>query len=261
MSVSGWRRIELLVIPPSWERFPVVKISRLMPVALLVAAGLVILHKSGDWTQPCRLLVQNHSRLLELVSGSGSALVLLYVLLFALLMMTLVIPFWFCTVAGGFLFGFPYGALYALAGGLLGAIGVYFMTRNGRGAIEDVKSGVLRKFAAGFRSHGIVYLIVLRIIPLFPFVAVNIAPALLGMRPGFFIAGTFLGMIPITLIYANIGANIQSVTVIDDSSCTIKADILVPLAGLAILILLPIVYNYIKAARGPQNRNSGGVPS
>jgi uncharacterized membrane protein YdjX (TVP38/TMEM64 family) len=163
-------------------------------------------------------------------------------------MMTLFVPFWICAVAGGFLFGFLHGAFYTVIGGTLGATGVYLLSRSGFSAFTSIESVYLGRIESGFRSHGILYLIVLRLIPLFPFTAVNIAPAILGLPLRLFVAGTLLGMIPITLIYTKIGAGLRYLSADGGQNCALKADMYLPLFGLALLILFPIIYKGLKSS-------------
>src|SRR5205823_3947117 len=55
------------------------------------------------------------------------------------------------------------------------------------------------------------YLLFLRLVPVFPFWLVNLAPALVGVPLGTFVAATALGIVPGTFAYALVGAGLGSV--------------------------------------------------
>ena len=93
----------------------------------------------------------------------------------------------------------------------------------------------------------------LRLVPLFPFFVVNLVPALLGVKLRVFVIGTFVGIIPGTLVYASVGAGLGelfdaggSITPAD----VLSPEILVALVGLALLALLPVAYKSWMRRRG-----------
>src|SRR3546814_14352651 len=55
----------------------------------------------------------------------------------------------------------------------------------------------LARVGAEFRDNGFSYLLFLRLVPAFPFWLVNIAPAMIGMPLGRFMAATALGILQI----------------------------------------------------------------
>ena len=69
----------------------------------------------------------------------------------------------------------------------------------------------MRKIEADFRQNALSSLLVLRLIPLFPFFVVNVVPALLGVRPGTYARGTVVGIIPGAFVCATVGAGWGSV--------------------------------------------------
>ena len=105
---------------------------------------------------------------------------------------------------------------------------------------------------AGFRENALSYLLVLRLVPLFPFWLVNLVPAFLGVKLRTYVIGTFFGIIPGTLVYASIGNGLGSV--LDqgrtpDLGIIFRVDILVPLIGLAVLALIPVGYKWYQARK------------
>ena len=157
------------------------------------------------------------------------------------------------TVAGGFLFGVTLGTLYVVAAATLGATAVFLIARSALGSFLQERAGpFLKRMEAGFRENALSYLLVLRLIPLFPFFVVNLVPAFLGVSLRIYVLGTFFGIIPGTLVFILAGAGLGSV--FDQGGQFTAGSVLTPeviagLVGLSLLSLLPVAYKRIKARR------------
>jgi uncharacterized membrane protein YdjX (TVP38/TMEM64 family) len=62
----------------------------------------------------------------------------------------------------------------------------------------------------GFRTNAFSYLLFLRLVPLFPFVLVNLAAAFAAIPLSTFILATAIGIIPGTFVFASIGGGLDS---------------------------------------------------
>ena len=111
--------------------------------------------------------------------------------------------------------------------------------------LRNRAGSTLRKMEAGFQENAINYLLTLRLIPIFPFYLVNVVPALLGVSLRTYLLGTFVGIIPGSFVYANIGVGLDSIFE-KNKEITIQGvltpEILAALIGLALLALLPATY-------------------
>ena len=81
----------------------------------------------------------------------------------------------------------------------------------------------------------------------------NLVPALLGVRLRTYVIGTALGIIPGTFVYASVGNGLGAL--LDegqspDLSVIFNVEVIVPILGLALLSLLPVLYKFVKARRG-----------
>ncbi|MFN7054496.1 TVP38/TMEM64 family protein [Hyphomonas sp.] len=115
------------------------------------------------------------------------------------------------TIGGGFLFGLALGTPATVIGATLGASILFFAAKTSLGAVlRDVAGPFLSRMQAGFAENPMSYMFALRLIPLFPFAVVNIAPALIGARYRDYVITTFLGIIPGTLAYTWIGAAVKN---------------------------------------------------
>ncbi len=117
----------------------------------------------------------------------------------------------FLTITGGVLFGVVIGALASLVGATIGAAIIFLIAKSAVGEYLVRRAGPrLAKLAEGFRQDAFHYLLFLRLVPLFPFFLVNLAPAIVGVRLVTFVAATALGIVPATFVFAFVGAGLDS---------------------------------------------------
>ena len=108
-----------------------------------------------------------------------------------------------------------------------------------------VKARAFRRIEAGFQENALSYLLFLRLVPIFPFFVVNLLPAFLGVRPRIYLFGTFLGIIPGTLVYAVVGSRLGKIFASGESfslDSVFSPEIIAGLAALGLLSMIPIVY-------------------
>jgi uncharacterized membrane protein YdjX (TVP38/TMEM64 family) len=104
--------------------------------------------------------------------------------------------------AGAVLFG-PYeGTLYTWVGATIGATLAYGMARVlGRDFVERLFGGRFAAFDQRIRDHGFTGLLIIRLLPLFPFNAVNFGCGLTGIRLRDYVLATAIGIVPGTFVY------------------------------------------------------------
>lgn len=155
----------------------------------------------------------------------------------------------FMTLAGGFLFGQWIGTSVVVISATIGACFLFLSMRMASSDLLSKKAGEFAaKMQKGFQEDALSYLLTLRLIPLFPFVAVNLAAALFQISLKTFLLGTFFGIIPGSFVYVSIGVALKEVIQSPDVSPSIVLDpkILFAFIGLGILSLLPILYKRLK---------------
>jgi len=157
------------------------------------------------------------------------------------------------TLAGGFLFGWMIGGMLVIVGATIGAVAVMLAARYIFADLFRAKLGEkLTRFEDGFKDDAWSYLLVLRLVPIFPFFVVNVAPAFFAIPVRTFLWTTFLGIAPGTFVYASVGAGIGAVFDAGGEAnlgIIFSPAVLGPLLGLAALSLLPVAYKKIKARR------------
>lgn len=111
------------------------------------------------------------------------------------------------TAAGGTLFGLWAGAALSLSAALVGAVISFGIGRLlGREAVDRLIRGRLARVDALLADHGLSAVLIVRLVPLVPFIAINYASGLSGVKFRHYVAGSALGMVPGSLAYAALGA-------------------------------------------------------
>jgi uncharacterized membrane protein YdjX (TVP38/TMEM64 family) len=221
---------------------PGFSIRRLMPLALIAAAGIAFVVGGGHHYLTFASLAENRGWLCALVARCGFLAALLYIVAYGVLVALSVPGGVALTIAGGFLFGTWLGGLCAVVGATLGATGVFLAARAGFGGLAQRAGPFFSKLEAGFRADAFNYLLVLRLVPLFPFWLVNLVPALAGVSLSTYLLATFLGIIPGTLVYASLGNGFGSLVDKPDLGILFRPSVLLPIVALAALALIPAWY-------------------
>jgi len=161
------------------------------------------------------------------------------------------------TLTGGFLFGPWAGGVTAAFSCTVGATAVFLISRLTVGdAVESRTGPRVRALAEEIREDAFFYLLTLRLIPVTPFWLANVAAGLIAIPVRTFVAATFIGILPTSIIYAGVGSGLG---VLFESGraptlhALITPRIVLPLAGLAALSVLPILYH---RWRGRRSRSS-----
>jgi len=147
------------------------------------------------------------------------------------------------------------GTALSVTGATLGAIAVFLAARAGLAGLLTRAGPRVRRLEAGFHRDALSYLLILRLIPLFPFWLINIAAGATGMRLGTFLVGTFFGIIPVTFVYASLGSGLGEAIEGGHTpglGALLQPGILLPILGLAVLALVPVLYRRRRADALPR---------
>ncbi len=218
--------------------------KRLAPVLVIIALAISFFAFGLDEYVNLETLAEHRNALSRFVDEHFLIAALGFVAFYAVFVAVSVPGAAVLTVAGGFLFGTILGGTLTIIGATIGATGIFLIART---AIGDVlkrhTQGMLSKMAEGFRKDAFNYLLALRLMPVFPFFVVNVAPAFLGVRIRTFILATLIGIAPATYVFASVGAGLGSVIARGDEislSNVMTPQIITALVGIALLALLPV---------------------
>ena len=156
-------------------------------------------------------------------------------------------------MASGFLFGSTLGTIYAVIGATIGATILFVIARASfRELFSKKPEGRIGLLVDSFSQNALNYLLFLRLVPLFPFWIVNLAAAYVGIDVRTFMLATFLGIIPGTLVFSSMGSGLGDLLdqgQMPDIGNIFAPNIFLPLMGLAMLALVPIVVQRLRRGR------------
>lgn len=221
-------------------------LTRLLPLLVLAAGFAAFFWLGLGKYLSFEALKENRDLLLGWRDGNFLVAILgfagIYVLLSSL---SLPVGLWM-TLVGGFLFGTVTGGFASLAAATIGATVVFLVARYAFADLLRARVGTaIVKMEAGFKENQLSYMLVLRLVPLFPFWLVNLVPAFLNVSSRVYVLGTFFGMIPGALVFASIGNGLGMVFedgLEPDLGLIMAPEILIPIIGLAGLALIPVIY-------------------
>ncbi len=152
------------------------------------------------------------------------------------------------TLLGGFLFGPWVGTAVIVVSATAGASILFLVARSALGATLREKAGPLyAKVAANMERNAAGYMLFMRLVPVFPFFLVNIVPALFNVGLGVYMATTFLGIIPGTFVYANLGQQLGTIGSLKD---LVSVQTLLAFTLLGLIALIPIAYKKFRTRTG-----------
>ena len=186
----------------------------------------------------------HRAALVAWVDANGVVAPVAYVALYTAMVALSVPGAVFLTLAGGFLFGALLGGVLTVVAATVGASLVFLFARAvlGENALDRLGPQAAR-LGQAIRRNAWSYLLVLRLVPLFPFFLVNLVPAFVGVPPGTFALTTLLGIIPGTAVFSLAGAGLGSVLDAGgpiDVAAILTPQLLAALLGLAALALAAI---------------------
>lgn len=105
--------------------------------------------------------------------------------------------------------------------------------------------GLAARINQGFSDDAFHYLLFLRLVPLFPFWLVNLAPAFSDVRARTFVLATAIGILPGVFVFANLG---QSLGRIDSTAELISPATLGAFALLGLFALVPVLIRRLRSS-------------
>ncbi|CEN31683.1 TVP38/TMEM64 family protein [Paraclostridium sordellii] len=196
----------------------------LISIFILLILGTII----------CKILSMNIGveDIQDYVSSFGRLAPLVYIIMFALVPLTL-FPDSILAIGGGMVFGLFKGYIYTLIGALIGAtISFYISRKLGRAFVKKLTKEKLDNIEKLINSKGFFIVLILRLVPLFPFDIISYGSGLTSIKYKDFLLATIIGTIPGILVFTNIGA--QSVNIGSNS-------FYISIMGLILLVLLSLI--------------------
>jgi len=141
----------------------------------------------------------------------------------------------------GFLFGRWMGTILIVISATMGAGAVFWLARYlfsdwARAKLQQ--SNKAQKLLDGFAEDAFNYLLFLRLVPLFPFWLVNLAPAFTSVSIRTYLITTFIGIIPGSFVFANLGQSLGRIESVDQ---LLSGQTIFALTLLGLLSLVPVL--------------------
>ena len=203
---TGQHAIDAASLPPSSSRAVTVLRSpwtRIGLLVLLVGIGVTLAIAADD------LSVEGIRATVEAV---GPLAPFAYVLLYTLVAVVLLpgTPF---TVAAGVVFGPVLGLAVALAGATSGATASFLVGRAvGRDAVAELAGERVQRIDRALARRGFLAVLIMRLIPLFPFNILNLVCGVTALRLRDYVLGTAIGIVPGSALLAVAGGSIDDPT-------------------------------------------------
>lgn len=234
-------------VAPAQSALP---LKRLLPLAAIAAGfGAFFLLGGTDYLS-LQKLAENRDALQAWASASpilaAAAYMALYIAVTALSLPAGTV----LTLAGGFVFGTVLGGALTVVGATVGATLLFLAAKTAFADYFRQKMGeTANRMREKFDANAFSYILALRLAPIFPFVVVNVAPALAGVRLAPYVAATAIGIIPGTFVYASVGAGLDAIFAAGgepDFGAVFQPEVLLPLLALALLALAPAIWRRLK---------------
>ena len=225
---------------------------RIAPIGIIAAAAVLFFVLGGQHYLTFDAIAANREWLCGAVAKGGLGAAIGFIVVYAALVAMSVPGGAILTVTSGLLFGAWFGTAYALIAATIGATAIFLAARAGFAGLLARGGPRLRRVEAGFRENALSYLLAVRLMPIFPFWLVNLAAAATGMKLSSYVLGTFLGMIPATFVFAKLGSGIGDLLADGghpDLNIHTLQPVLLPIIGLVVLALLPVIYKRWRARR------------
>ncbi|HZC17653.1 MAG TPA: TVP38/TMEM64 family protein [Caulobacteraceae bacterium] len=157
------------------------------------------------------------------------------------------------TVAGGLFFGPWVGGLAAAIGVTAGGTIVYLVCRTAAGdVLRRIAGPRVVEIEDGVRRDAFFYIMMLRLLPIMPYGLTTLALGFLEIPLLTFTAATFIGIVPLSFVYARLGWGLNRAFASHQPlnlHSLLQPPILIAFGVLALLSLSPIVIRGLRRRR------------
>ncbi len=228
-------------------------VRQFWPVAALAVVVVAFFVFGPDNTRIFQELREHRGALLDFVADHAVFAGVAYAVVYALAIALSVPGGAMMTIAGGFIFGWWLATVYVVFAATVGATALFLVARGAVGNRFRARAGPwMAKMEAGFQENALSYLLMLRLIPVFPFFVVNLVPAFLGVTVRTYVIATFFGIIPGCIVFSSVGNGLGAVLDAGgtpDVGIIFEPTIILPLIGLVVLAVMPVVYKKLRARK------------
>ena len=223
------------------------RLLRWWPILLIVAAAAALYASGAQRFLSLDTLGERQEELRGLAAEYPLASMSAFIAATAVFLMTSLPAEGLLTALGGLVFGTLMGTLLSVAGTVAAAVMLFLALRHALSTPRPEPRAFVRGLRRRMQRDAVSYLLMLRLVPVLPFSLVSLLAVLVGMRLRAFTLATTAGVIPPTLVFASLGTGLRQVLGAHEAirlSTFTSPGVLLPLVGLALLSLLPVVWRH-----------------
>jgi uncharacterized membrane protein YdjX (TVP38/TMEM64 family) len=241
------------------------RLRAFLPLIVLVAIGAALLFSGAlDRFQPSRIGAEQEN--LRVLISDYPLLARLTQVVIVMLGISTGIPGVIVLIfAGGMLFGIVEGTILSAIGTTIGATILFLASRSA--FAHGTGGGVpmlVERLRTGYHAFPFSYTMFLRLVPFFPFGGVTVALAWLRCPLWLFITATALGGTVMIAFETALGAGLAT-TIAREGAVSLgifaHKRVILPLLGMAVLALAPIVLGQLRRLGKKQEATSGNAAS
>ena len=231
---------------------------RFGPLVLILAAAAAAVTLGVQDQLTVEALARRHEAMQAFVADHRIVSLALFVAGFALFICLCLPGLSLGAAFAGMLFGWLEGGVAAVAGATLGACIVLVASRRAVGDLSQGRIGAaIVRVEEGLKTHGVLYLMSLRLLVVMPFWLVNLAAGCVRVPLRTYALGTALGIAPALLLYALLGQRLAEL--LDngghaDAGFFKQPGVYIPLIALCVLSVGPLAYVALRNRRGGRSR-------
>jgi uncharacterized membrane protein YdjX (TVP38/TMEM64 family) len=253
-------------LPPSAPR---TSLKRWLPMVVLAGVAILVVSTGAHRWLSLDAFAMNKGRLEALVDSHFAIALLAFMAIYVLVTALSIPGALIMTLVGGMVFPFWIACPTILVSATTGATILFLVARSSLGEALRHKGGEsVARMSAGLRADAASYMLFLRLVPLFPFALVNIAPAIVGVPLKTFVWTTFIGILPGTMAFTLAANSLDGVLderkavyeackTLGQPDCKLTIDVstlvspklLLAFAALGVIALIPVVAKRIFARR------------
>lgn len=231
--------------------------SKIAVLALFVAALVAFFALDGPAYLSLETLKGNRDALLDFAQHHFAAAIVVAFVVYAGATALSLPGGLVLSLTVGFVFGRWVGTALVVVAATVGATLVFLAARYlFADAARRRLGSVGEKINAGFTDNAFPYMLFLRLVPLFPFFLVNLAPAFTSIPLRTYVLATAIGIVPGTFVYVNLG---QTLGRIDSLAGLASRETLAAFALLGLFALAPVAWKKWRARTvQPETRSEEG---
>ncbi len=192
-------------------------LRRLWPISALLVAVLLLAVFGPDNQTVFAMLRSHRESLLVLVADYVVIADLAFMVIYAVAIAFSIPGGAMMTLVGGFLFGPLRTTIYVVFAATIGATALFLIARTAVGDRLRSRAGPwMAKMESGFQDNAMSYLLVLRLVPLFPFFVVNLLMGLTRISAPAFYLVSQVGMLAATFVFVYAGTQLAQVHKLGD---------------------------------------------